>query len=70
MGLGWIASPSLFGFRREVGNLDHALDFGAGDIQFARGDFVIERINMAQWWADYLDRLRNQRSSVVTILKR
>ena len=26
---------------------------------YARGDAIIERKKMAQWWADYLDRLRD-----------
>ena len=37
---------------------------------YARGEFVSERMKMAQWWADYLDRLRAQRSNVLAMTKR
>ena len=30
---------------------------------YARGDAMTERKKMAQWWADYLDRLRNGESA-------
>jgi len=37
---------------------------------YARGDFAKERVNMAQWWADYLDRLRgSSKSNVISMAK-
>lgn len=37
---------------------------------YARGDAMTERKKMAQWWADYLDRLRNGESAnVISMLK-
>ena len=41
-----------------------------GRVQSVAGDFVTERNKMAQWWADYLDRLRSKRSNVLTMTKR
>jgi integrase len=34
---------------------------------YARGQFDAELITMAQWWADYLDRLRGAPAKVVQI---
>ena len=37
----------------------------------ARGDAMAERRKMAQWWADYLDKLRgNEMATVVTLAKK
>ena len=35
---------------------------------YARGDFAAERVNMAKWWADYLDMLRGETGSNVLAL--
>lgn len=37
---------------------------------YARGDAMTERLKMAQWWADYLDRLRTGEKAKVVLLKR
>ena len=37
---------------------------------YDRGAFEAERVKMAQWWADYLDRLRGQQSNVLAMTKR
>jgi integrase len=35
---------------------------------YARGDAMIERTRMAQWWADYLDELRNNETRAANVI--
>jgi hypothetical protein len=37
---------------------------------YARGDAMTERKQMAQWWADYLDRLRDGGGDKVVQLRK
>jgi hypothetical protein len=37
--------------------------------RYARGDAMAERKKMAQWWADYLDRLRDNSSNGTNVVQ-
>ena len=37
---------------------------------YARGDAMTERKKMAQWWADYLDRIRDGETAMVVLLRK